>query len=244
MERDCMTQATSSTERAKVARLAGALYITQMALGVFGESFVRGSLVVAGDATRTAQNIVASEGLFRLGIVTDLLTYAGVIVLTWALFVLLAPVNRNLALLAAFFRIAENALLCVVTVNSAMVLALLTDPSVLQVFDAAQLHALARLFIRVQGSGMNIGFILLGIGSSIFAWLLFRSRYVPRVVAAWGIFASLLLAGSSMAAIGFPALRPYQLALMMPMGLYEVGLGAWLLIRGANLEPPLAVAAA
>lgn len=239
-----MTQVTSSTERARAGRLAGALYLTQMAFGVFGESFVRGSLIVPGDATRTAQNIMASEQLFRLGIVTDLITYVGVIVLTWALYVLLSPVNRNLALLAAFLRVTENALLCVVTINSATVLALLSGPDLLQGFDAAQVHSLARLFIRAQGAGMNIGFILLGLGSAVFAYLLLKSRYVPRLLAALGIFGSALLALTSFVVILSPALRPYQLPLMIPMGIYEVTLGAWLLFKGANLKSPVAVAAA
>ena len=95
-------------EQRAAARIVGFLYVIQMAVAVFGESFVRGRLIVA-DAAKTAENIVGSERLFRLSIAGDLFVYAGVLVLTWGLYVVLRPVNRNLALLAAFFRLVAQA---------------------------------------------------------------------------------------------------------------------------------------
>jgi hypothetical protein len=105
-----------------------------MATGIFGELFARGRLIVREDAARTAENIIGAEGLFRLSIVTDLVTYILVMVLTWALYVLLRPVNRNLALLGAFFRLSELAVLCLATVNSLVVLRLLGGAAYLKTF--------------------------------------------------------------------------------------------------------------
>ena len=80
---------------------------------------------------------------------------------------------------------------------------------------------------------MNVAFILLGIGSSLFAYLLLKSGYVPKAIAAWGIFASLLLAVGTLTVIVFPvAGDAVGMAYMAPMGIYEVGLGLWLLARG------------
>jgi hypothetical protein len=79
---------------------------------------------------------------------------------------------------------------------------------------------------------MNVGFILLGLGSTVFAYLLLKSRYVPKALAAWGIFSSLLLAVGTLAIMVFPGLGAVGLAYMMPMGIYEVGPGLWLLIKG------------
>lgn len=219
------------------ARVAGALYLVQMAAGVFGESFVRGRLIV-GDAAKTAENIVGAERLFRLSIAGDLITYAGVIVLMWALYVLLRPVDKNLALLAVLFRLAETAVLCVATVNSLIALRLLSGADYLKTFSVTQLHSLARLAISSQGLGMSVGFVLLGLGSAVFAYLLLKSRYVPRALAAWGIFSSLVLATVTLAILVFPDLgNVLGLAYMAPMGVYEVGLGLWLLIKGIQ-EPP------
>ena len=191
-----MTNTTPEAAQARAARIAGAMYLITMATGIFGESFVRGSLIVWGDATQTAQNIIGSVRLFRISIATDLATFTGVVVLIWALYVLLRPVDRNLALLALLLRFAELAIHYAATLFSLVALALLSGADYLETFDASQLHSLAQLAISAQGTGISIGFILLGLGSAVFAYLLLMSRYVPRIWAGWGVFASLLFASS------------------------------------------------
>jgi Domain of unknown function (DUF4386) len=215
------------------AKVVGFLYVFQMATAIFGQSYVRDRLIVAGDATRTAQNIIADEGLFRLSIAGDLVTYTSVIVLIWAFYVLVRPVNKNLALLAVFFRLVENAVLCVATVGSLVVLRLLSGADYLKTFDAGQLHALARLAISTQGLAMNVGFILLGLGSTVFAYLLLKSRYVPKAIAVWGVFSSVVMAVVTLVIVVFPGLGDaVGIAYMAPIGIYEVGLGLWLLVKG------------
>ena len=214
------------------AKIIGIIYPIQMATGIFGEIFVREQLIARGDPTKTAENIVASEQLFRLSIASDLITYILVMVLTWAFYVLLRPVNRHLALLGAFFRLSELAVLCIATVNSMVVLRLLSGAAYLKTFEPDQLHSLVMLAYHTQGHGMMVGFILLGLGSAVFAYLLLRSRYVPKAFAVLGIFSSLLLALGTLAIIVFPGLGVIGMSYMMPMGLYEVGLGFWLLIKG------------
>jgi hypothetical protein len=214
------------------AKIIGIIYPIQMATGIFGEIFARGQLIVRGDPTRTAENIMASEQLFRLSIAGDLITYILVMVLTWALYVLLRPVNKHLALLGAYFSLSELAVLCIATVNSLVILRLLSGAAYLKAFDLNQLHSLVMLAYNSQGLAMSVGFILLGLGSAVFAYLLLRSRYVPKALAALGIFSSLLLAIGSLAIIVFPGLGVIGMSYMIPMGLYEVGLGFWLLING------------
>jgi Domain of unknown function (DUF4386) len=226
------------------AKVVGFLYLFQMATAIFGESFVRGRLIVRGDATQTALNIIGSERLFRLSIAGDLVTYTGVIVLIWAFYVLVRPVNKNLALLAVLFRLAETAVLCVATVNSLVVLRLLSGAPDLKTFEAGQLHSLASLAISAQGLGMMVGFILLGLGSTVFAYLLLKSGYVPKAIAVLGIFSSLVLAVVTWAIMVFPNLgKAVGLAYMGPMGLYEVGLGLWLLVKGIQAPRAAGVAA-
>lgn len=220
------------------AKIIGILYPIQMATGIFGEAFVHGQLIIRGGPAKTAENIMASEQLFRLSIAGDLITYILVMVLTWAFYVLLRPVNRHLALLDAFFRLSELAVLCIATVNSLVVLKLLSGAGYLKAFDVNQLHSLVMLAYNTQGQGMMVGFILLGLGSAVFAYLLLRSRYVPKAFAVLGVFSSLLLALGSLAIIVFPGLGVIGMSYMMPMGLYEVGLGFWLLIKG--IKAPIA----
>src|SRR5437899_993041 len=83
------------------AKVAGFLYLFTMVTATFAEFYARGRLIVSSDAVQTAKNIAASERLFRLGTVSNLITFASVVILLLALYVVLKPINRNLALLAA-----------------------------------------------------------------------------------------------------------------------------------------------
>jgi hypothetical protein len=210
------------------------MYVIQMAAGVFTQIYARGSLIVRDDAAQTARNIVESEQLFRIGIASDLVTYTAVLLATWGLYVLLRPINRNLALIAVFFRLMELAIHFNVTVNSLAALRLLSGAGYLHAIDEAQLQSLAQLALGVQAAGMNMGFIPLGLGSAVFAYLLYRSRYIPRVIAGWGVFASLLLAAYALAIIVLPQVGALRLLPMLPMGFYEIALGFWLLLKGVK----------
>ena len=91
------------------------------------------------------------------------------------------------------------------------------------------------LAIGAQGFGMSVGFILLGLGSTVFAYLLLKSRYIPRALAAWGVFSSLVLAIVALTILAFPRLgEVIGMAYMGPMGIYEVGLGLWLIVKGVQ----------
>ncbi|WP_242165010.1 DUF4386 domain-containing protein [Lysobacter sp. M15] len=232
-----MTITSPEADQIRAARLAGAMYLITMGTGIFGQSFVRGSLLVRGDATQTALNIIESERLFRVGIATDLITFTGVVVLIWALYVLLRPAGKNLALLAVLFRLVEVAVHYVAVLFSLSALVLLSGADYLAPLGEDQLHALARVSLNTQGAGLNLGFVLLGLGSAAFAYLFLRSRYVPKILAGWGVFASLLLSASAIAVILFPAVGRFVLAAMVPMFIYEVTLGFWLLLKGAKIRP-------
>ncbi|HEY6929983.1 MAG TPA: DUF4386 domain-containing protein [Thermoanaerobaculia bacterium] len=232
LEESGQTGAAIEAEQRTAAKIVGFLYLIQMAVAIFGQSFVRDRLIVPGEAAKTAQNIIQHEQLFRLSIAGDLFVYAGVLVLVWAFYLMVRPVNGNLALLALLFRLAETAVLCVATVNSLVVLRLLSGADSLKGLDLGQQQSLVALALSAQGLGMNVGFILLGLGSTIFAYLLLRSRYVPRFLAGWGIFSSMLLVTGTLVILVFPSLRVIGMAYMGPMGVYEVSLGLWLLIKG------------
>ncbi len=218
------------------AKIVGFLYLFTNVTAIVAFS-VRGKLMVPHDAVQTAQNIAASERLFRSGIAFELITVVGVIILLWALYVVLMPINKDVALLGAFLRLAENFVLAYITVQEFAALAVLKSTASLQGFGTAQLQALSDIFLRAYGDTFNIGFLFLGLGSAVFSYLWLKSRYIPRVLAAWGIFASLVMALMSLALIVFPGLAALGMSYMMPMGLYEFGLGFWLLIKGIQAKP-------
>jgi hypothetical protein len=218
------------------AKIVGFLYLFTNATAIVAFS-ARGKLMVPHDAVQTTRNIAASERLFRIGIAFELITVVGVIILLWALYVVLKPINKNVALLGAFFRLAENFVLAFITAQEFAALAVLKGIASLQAFGTPQLQGLSDIFLRVYGETFNIGFLFLGLGSAVFSYLWLKSRYIPRVLAAWGIFSSLVMAVMSLALIVFPGLSAMGMIYMMPMGLYEFGLGFWLLIRGIRAQP-------
>ena len=97
--------------------------------------------------------------------------------------------------------------------------------------DTAQLQALARAFLSVYGIGLSVGFVFLGIDSALFSYVWLQSRYIPKALAWLGILGSLLLSVMSLITMVFPRVwDAVGMLYMMPMGLYEVGLGLWLIV--------------
>jgi hypothetical protein len=217
--------------RNAAARLAGFLYLLTNATAMFA-FYARGKIMVGGDALKTAGNIAASELLFRAGILMELVTVILVLLLVWALYVVLEPINKNVALLAVFWRLAENFVLAVIILAEFAALTILQKPS----FDPRQLQTLWSALLQTYAAGFNIGFAFLGIGSAVFSCLWLKSRYIPRVLAGWGIFASTTIAAFSVAIMLVPRVASVGMAYMLPMGVYEFGLGLWLLFKGIRLD--------
>src|SRR5262245_47302579 len=224
------------------ARLAGSIYLAAMALSMFTQMYIPGRIIVPGDAMETARNLVTSEALYRAGIAADILIFVSDVVIAWAFYELLKPVDETLARLGAFLRIADAAILATVTLNGLVSVRFLSGADYLEAIEPRLLAGLARLFMGMRGLGLNVGFIFLGAGSTVFAYLLYRSRYVPRLLAGWGIFASPLLSLGALATLlssWFAA--NLSMASMAPMFFYEVPLGMWLIIKGVRVPaaPPV-----
>jgi Domain of unknown function (DUF4386) len=228
---------TSRLEPAQqtAAKVAGFLYLFTMVSANFAEFYARGRLIVAGDAVQTTKNIAASERLFRLGIVSNLITFASVVILLLALYVVLKPINKNVALLAAFWRLAECSIFALIALNDFVALRLLSGADYLRAFGTNQLQALAYTFVGVHDAGYLIGLVFFGLGSTVFAYLWFKSRYIPRGLAALGIFSSLVVAIVTLAIMVFPGLAAVVIPVYFaPIFIFEVTLGFWLLIKGVQ----------
>jgi hypothetical protein len=217
------------------AKVVGFTYLFSMATAVFAEFYIRSELINYDDAAKTAANIIAHEHFFRLGIACDLLAVISDVALITALYVILRTVNRNLALVALCWRLMETSIHTVMTLDSFNALRLLSGASYLQVFEANRLHALARLSIGSQNAAFNVSFLFLGAGSTVFAYLWFKSNYIPRALAAWGVFASVVVLICNFAFIIFPDLADsLSPGCFVPIFIFEVAMGFLLLLRGLN----------
>ncbi|MFM9986362.1 MAG: DUF4386 domain-containing protein, partial [Flavobacteriales bacterium] len=115
-----------------------------------------------------------------------------------------------------------------------VVLHVLGNADYLKAFEADQVQALSRVVLLTRGDSYTIGFSLLGLGSTVFSYLLLKSNYVPKLLAGWGIFSSILLAVGIVTVI-FPELKKFVLLSQVPMFIYEVGLGLWFVIKGVKI---------
>lgn len=229
-----MTISSIDESQRRAARIVGFTYLFALVPAIFAEFYVPAQLIVYNNAAETARNIVAHERLFRLGIASNLIVFAVDVVLITALYVVLKPVNRNLALLAAFWRLIETAILVLITLNDFDVLRILSGADYLRVFEADRLQALARLSIGAHGAGYNVGLVFCGLGSTVFCYLWFKSDYIPRALAALGVFSSVLLATCTFAFIIFPDLAKIVTVGYYggPIFIFELTMGFWLLLKG------------
>jgi hypothetical protein len=228
------------TSDKKTARVAGLLYLTIIIAGIFAEFVVRSSLIVAGDATATANNIMASEGLFRVGIAGDLIMIMCDVALALAFYVLLKPVSSALALLAAFFRLAQAATLGINLLNLFFALELLSGADYLAVVGADQLHAQALLFLDAHSTGYSIGLVFFGFSIMVLGYLILKSGYFPRILGALLVFASFGYLIDSFAKVLLPTYDNYEviftLVVFAPAFIAELSLCLWLLVKGVNVQ--------
>src|SRR2546423_14356743 len=140
-----MTICAVDESQRKAAKVAGFTYLFTLPFVVFANFAIHDRLIVAGNAAETAQNIMAHERLFRVSIACDLIYCAGLVVLLTALYVILQPVNRGLALLPAFWRLVYALIWVLMTLNLFQALRFLHGAEYLRVFEADRLQALARL---------------------------------------------------------------------------------------------------
>jgi hypothetical protein len=222
----------------KAAKVAGFAYLIAFAAVVFAQFHIHGRLIVEHNTAATARNILAHQRLFRVGIGFDLAYCAATVVLLSALYVVLRPVDRNLALLAAFFRLIWVFMWIQMTVNLFDALRLLSGADYLQAFEPERLQVLARLYLSERFDLYYVGLLFCGLASTICSYLWFKSRYIPRALAAWGVLSSTFCAACTFVFILFPGFDKVVNLWWFdtPMGIFDIATSVWLLLKG--LTPP------
>ena len=169
-------------EMNKTARMAGMLYFIYFVIHIFADVFGRSKIIVFGDAAATAQNIMASEWQFRVGIMSDLLGAVLFLLAAWALYGLLKPVNKNLALLFLLLNLGGVAIQCFSDLFLVASQLLLNGADYLKVFQADQLQALAMLFLYLYKNGFMIAQIFYGAWLFPLGYLVFKSGFLPKIL--------------------------------------------------------------
>ncbi|MBI5301521.1 MAG: DUF4386 domain-containing protein [Chloroflexi bacterium] len=230
-----MTTRTIGTSPQVYARIAGILYLLIIVVGALDQIFIRGRLIVSGDAMSTAKNIIAAESLWRIGIAGDIILHVFDIPIMLVMYILLKPVNKNLALLAVLFNLIQTAVLVVNKLNLLMPLFLLGNADYLKAIEPSQLYALSYLFVRVHDFGFGIGLIFFGFACLIYGYLLFSSGYFPRAVGVLIVIAGLSYLTNSFTLILAPKYSGAILPVLALALIGELSLSLWLIVRGVNL---------
>jgi hypothetical protein len=225
-----MTGRTRENSPQVYARIGGALYVFIIIAGVYGEVFVRAHLIVAGNPAATAQKIMASELLFRSGIVGDLLMHVCDIPLTLILYVLLRPVSKNLSLLAALFSLMQTAILCANKLHLVAVLLLLGDPDYLRAFQP-----LVSLCLALHEYGFAVGLIFFGFSCLVAGYLIYQSDYFPKILGVLQAIAGVCYLINSLTLLLAPAVAAKMFpGILLPAFVGELATAVWLLVKGVN----------
>lgn len=217
----------------KTARLAGLLYLVTVMTGVFSLMYVPSQISGHGDAAATVNNIVNSELLFRLGIAAGSLQYVAFLLLPLVLYKLLAPVNKNVAILMVALAVASVPIDLMAVANQFDILSLLNNDNYQTLLTSNQLHAEAKLLLDSYYNKILVAEILWGLWLFPFGYLVFRSGFLPKIL---GV---LLMIGCFSYLIAFfgQTLFPHYTIpdfVMFPVMVAEIGTCLWLLVVGAR----------
>jgi len=219
-------------------RVAGLLYLLLVVAGPIRIMYIPGRLFVHGNAAATAGNIATHEGLFRLGIVSDLFVGAIAILLALALYRLLKEVDHNLAVLMVILGgIMPAALYFFNVQNDLAALTLARGGGLLSAFEEPQRDALVVLFLNLHGQGFTAGEIFYGLWLLPLGMLTYRSRFLPRFLGVWLILNGFTYLVLSLTGLLLPQYEDRVSVIAFPILFGEVAFMLWLLIKGASPEP-------
>ncbi|TFE22717.1 DUF4386 domain-containing protein [Cohnella luojiensis] len=233
-----MTNRITETSPRIFAKVAGFGLLLMAMHAMFANFFVLEGLIIPGDAATTANNIIANDLLFRSGIISFIIVLLLDVVVAWALYIILIPVNKNLSLLAAWLRLIYTAIFGIAIYHFLNVLELLSGADYLTVFETDELHAQVMLSINAFSNIWLIGLIFFGLHLLVVGYLAFKSGYMPRIlgvvlmVACFGYlidsFAHFLLSNYT----DYEAI--FLLIVAVPGVIGELFLAFWLLFKGRS----------
>lgn len=216
------------------AKIAGLAYLISMALVVYANFGMRGRLLVSGDVAETVRRIAASEPLFRLSVLFDVVYGAGVVALLSALYVVLRPVNRYLALLATLLKLVYAVTAMLLALSLTAVARLVTNVVYVHTLGADHLQALVRLNTSAAMDEYYVGLAFWALSATVIGWLWLKSGYIPGALALFGLVSAAWCALCTFAYIANPAFSNIVNLWWFdsPLAIFDIVVSFWLLFRG------------
>ena len=219
----------------KNARIAGLLYLLMGITGAFGIMYVPANIIVVGDATATANNIAESELLFRLSMISNLISQAIFVFLVLSLNRLLKEVNPKYAKLMVSFVTVSVPISFLNILNLVAADILVSGADYLSVFDTNQLNAFALLFLNLYEHGIYIVGIFWGLWLYPFGMLIIKSIFIPKIIGIFLVIGCFAYLTDSFISLMYPEYKEIvSLIIMLPLALGEFSIIFWLLIKGVR----------
>jgi hypothetical protein len=222
---------TNLTERKQriYARLAGFLFLCLIITGLTGQ-LITSNIIGSGTFAEKASRVIASEHLYRLALTFELIETLSALVLAFALYVTLKPVDQFLAQMAMYWRLAESFIGGAGMIFAFMKLSVYTVPKSVNGAGSEQLQTLEQMTRQAGIATYNISALCFSIGSTIFFYLFFKSEYIPRLLSVFGMFASVVVTIICFGSLIFPEYSGMLQYGWAPMAIAEVGTGIWLML--------------
>lgn len=227
-----MTTKTKMTPNI-TARIAGVLYLLMIPLGILGIIYVPTTLIVPGDVVATVNNIMNNEFLFRSAIVAALVVQLNQILLVLALYKLLKPTSKNIAIFMVISILVAVPIAMFNELNQFAVLILLSGADYLTAFSPEQIQAFVPMFLDLHEHGIFIAQIFWGIWLFPLGYLVFKSGYLPRII---GILLMIGCFGYMIDAFIFFFNPAFDVTISEFTFIGELLLPLWLVIKGVNVE--------
>lgn len=224
-------------------RTAGALYLAIAVCGGFSIGFVP-IQIVATDAATSAANLMANQGLFKIGIIADGLVILFELAITAILYQMFRNVGPKMAMVALISRAGMISVMGINILLWVLPYMLLTRDTG---WDVAQQQDLVQIFFDAHATGVFVWQLFFGAHLLALGWLVMESDVVPQILGRGlfiGAFGYLLQGIVELTFTDVAALDYTYIALLVIVTICEISFGLWLLIRGGRTSPQFSTAPA
>ena len=234
-----MTNHIANNSQHKAAKVAGIMFLFSLIVPTLNWAFILSKLVVAENAIATANNIMAHVFQFRIGSTVELIMSAGLVVLGLALYIVLKPVDEKFALLALLLKLVEATIAAAIVLVSFITLQIASGVVEISIFSPEQLQTPVGLILNIHTAVFSVPMVFLGLDMMIFSYLFYKSKYIPRILAFFGVISFALIFIHALMFILTPryATMPVnQIIFWTPSGIFEIVIGIWLLSKGLKIQ--------
>ena len=237
MNTQVFNQSTQISQR-KIALVAGISSLVLAAAAMVAEFYARQQLIVPHDATATAQRVIAGQASFRIGIFGFAISLICDLLISWAMYVFMKQTNKQLSLLAAWFRLVYTVIFALAVVELVNGFQVLTDGNLTAVLEQDQVNAFAMQHFQAFDNGWTIGFLFFGLHLVFLGYLAVKSGFVPKVIGVLLFIAGVAYFFSNLAKLILPDYEVYAAiftsVVAIPSIIGELSLAIWLVVKGGK----------